>query len=240
MDVHMDAMICDRHLRSFDLSTLGSVLRVCHVELVLLDGQPPMASVTSFVHDQALLCTLEIAARTRGRFLLPVDWCLLGWMEAVDPETSWCHGVPLSPGGIISVMPDGVTEFALGANSRVTFVLVPLRRFQERTASRSLGGLDNGQRRRSSGQRPRTAAAAGLLPGPAAAHPPRRGHRQRDRRAARCARRRTVRQRPGRTPGLQPQPPRALPDPAPRGGPDAHQHPPAHLHAGAVRRGRRE
>lgn len=144
MGVHMDAMICDRHLKSFDLSTLGGVLRVCHVELVLLDGQPPMASVTSFVHDQALLCTFEIAARTRGRFMLPVDWCLLGWMETVDPETSWCHGVPLSPGGIISVMPEGITEFALGANSRVTFVLVPLRRFQERAASRHLGSLEAG------------------------------------------------------------------------------------------------
>ncbi|MCL7713517.1 AraC family transcriptional regulator [Stenotrophomonas mori] len=144
MDVHIDA-IGEQPLRSFDLSTLGGILRVCHVELVLLDGQPPMAAVTSFVHDQALLCTFELGARTRGRFMLPVDWCLLGWMESVDPATSWCHGVPLAPGGIVSVMPEGITEFALGAHSRVTFVLVPLRRFQQRVASRQLGGMDTGE-----------------------------------------------------------------------------------------------
>ncbi|MEG1682001.1 MAG: helix-turn-helix domain-containing protein, partial [Stenotrophomonas sp.] len=91
--------------------------------------------------DQALLCTFEIGARTRGRFMLPLDWCLLGCLQSVDPESSWCHGVPLVSGNIVSVMPEGVTEFALGAGSRVTFVLVPLKRFQERAAAQRLGGL---------------------------------------------------------------------------------------------------
>ena len=137
----MDAVVGGNGLRSFDLASLSGTLRVCHVELVLLDDQPPTASVTSFVHDQALLCTFEIGARTRGRFMLPLDWCLLGCLQAVDPESSWCHGVPLASGNIVSVMPEGVTEFALGAGSRVTFVLVPLKRFQERAAAQRLGGL---------------------------------------------------------------------------------------------------
>ncbi len=137
----MDAVAGGNGLRSFDLASLGGTLRVCHVELVLLDDQPPTARITSFVHDQALLCTFEIGARARGRFVLPLDWCLLGCLQAVDAEASWCHGVPLSSGNIVSVMPDGVTEFALGAGSRVTFVLVPLKRFQERAAAQRLGGL---------------------------------------------------------------------------------------------------
>ncbi len=136
----MDAFADGRGLRSFDLAALGGTLRVCHVELVLLDDQPPSAAVSSFVHDQALLCSLEMGARTRGRFVLPLDWCLLGWLQAVDGESSWCHGVPLTSGNIVSVMPEGVTEFALGAGSRVTFVLVPLKRFQERAAAQRLGG----------------------------------------------------------------------------------------------------
>lgn len=140
----MDAVVGEGGLRSFDLASLGGTLRVCHVELVLLDDQPPTASVTSFVHDQALLCTFEIGARARGRFVLPLDWCLLGCLQAVDPETSWCHGVPLSSGNIVSVMPEGVTEFALGAGSRVTFVLVPVKRFQERASAQRLGGLMEG------------------------------------------------------------------------------------------------
>lgn len=137
----MDAVADGRGLRSFDLAALGSTLRVCHVELVLLDDQPPTAAISSFVHDQTLLCTFEIGARARGRFVLPLDWCLLGWLQTVDAESSWCHGVPLTSGNIISVMPEGVTEFALGAGSRVTFVLVPLKRFQERAAAQRLGGL---------------------------------------------------------------------------------------------------
>jgi AraC family ethanolamine operon transcriptional activator len=139
--VHMDAVVGGNGLRSFDLASLSGTLRVCHVELVLLDDQPPTASITSFVHDQALLCTFEVGARTRGRFMLPLDWCLLGCLQAVDPEASWCHGVPLVSGNIVSVMPEGVTEFALGAGSRMTFVLVPLKRFQERAAAQRLGGL---------------------------------------------------------------------------------------------------
>lgn len=137
----MDAMADEKGLKSFDLAALGSTLRVCHVELVLLDDQPPTASITSFVHDQALLCTVQIGARARGRFVLPLDWCLLGCLQNVDAEVSWCHGVPLTSGNIISVMPEGVTEFALGAGSRVTFVLVPLKRFEERAAAARLGGL---------------------------------------------------------------------------------------------------
>lgn len=137
----MDAVAGGRGLRSFDLAALGGTLRVCHVELVLLDDQPPTAAVSSFIHDQALLCSFEMGARTRGRFVLPLDWCLLGWLQSVDAETSWCHGVPLVSGNIVSVMPEGVTEFALGAGSRATFVLVPLKRFQERAAAQRLGGL---------------------------------------------------------------------------------------------------
>ena len=137
----MDAVVGGNGLRSFDLASLSGTLRVCHVELVLLDDQPPTASITSFVHDQALLCTFEVGARTRGRFMLPLDWCLLGCLQTADPDTSWCHGVPLASGNIVSVMPEGVTEFALGAGSRVTFVLVPLKRFQERAAAQRLGGL---------------------------------------------------------------------------------------------------
>ena len=139
--VHMDAVVGGNGLRSFDLASLSGTLRVCHVELVLLDDQPPTASITSFVHDQALLCTFEVGARTRGRFMLPLDWCLLGCLQTADPDTSWCHGVPLVSGNIVSVMPEGVTEFALGAGSRMTFVLVPLKRFQERAAAQRLGGL---------------------------------------------------------------------------------------------------
>ena len=127
-------------LRNYDLVTLGNVLRVCDIDLVLLDDQPPTANITSFIHDQALLCTLQAGSHVRGRFLLPTDWCLLGCVHEVDGRQSWCHGVPMAPGGVFSVMPEGITEFALGAGTRMTFVLLPLARFQQRSSQATLTG----------------------------------------------------------------------------------------------------
>ena len=127
----MDAIALNE-LKAYDLATLGNVLRVCHAELVLLDDQPPTAAVTSFIHEQTLLCTLELGARTRGRFMLPKDWCLLGSVHNTDASASWCHGVPMEAGSVLSVMPEGITEFVLSAGSRITFLLVPLSRFNER------------------------------------------------------------------------------------------------------------
>lgn len=134
----MDAIAANEGLRTLGLSTLEGVLRVCELELVLLDGQSPRASVFSRIHDQTLLCTVKIAARTRGRFALPLDWCLLGCLHDVDETSSWCHGVPISSGSIITLMPEGISEFALGPGSWFTFLLVPVSRIQKRLSAQQL------------------------------------------------------------------------------------------------------
>ena len=88
----------DSGLRSIDLATLSGVLRVCDVELLLLDGNGPRAAFASRVHEEALFCSISCGFHCRGRFMLPPDWAMLGYLHATDETLSWCHGVPLTPG----------------------------------------------------------------------------------------------------------------------------------------------
>ena len=138
-------------LVSFELSSLESVLRVCNTELVLLDGNSPRFSFKSMVHDGALLGRISLGMRVRGRFVLPSDWALLAYVEAADEHGAWCHGMPLGADAVITVLPQGVAEFALSAGSAVVFCLVPMARLpMQGTVSPLLkepGSLQAGVRR---------------------------------------------------------------------------------------------
>lgn len=133
--------IADDELRPLDLVTLGGVLKVCEVEMVLLDNAGPRAAITSRVHDGVLLCTAETGFRFRGRFMLPLDWCLLGFVHQTGDAGSWCHGTPLECGAVVTVLPEGISEFALSAGTRVTFMLVPLKRFEQKFSELNLGRM---------------------------------------------------------------------------------------------------
>jgi AraC family transcriptional regulator, ethanolamine operon transcriptional activator len=128
-------------LGTFDLLSLGGLLRVCEVELVLLDGKGPRARVFSHVHDDALFCSIKTGFAVRGRFMLPLDWCLVGYLHRTDQAASWCHGTPLETGSILTLLPEGTCEFVLGEDSWVTFVMVPLRRFREKFTELHLGDM---------------------------------------------------------------------------------------------------
>jgi AraC family ethanolamine operon transcriptional activator len=133
-------------LRPFDLATLGGVLRVCELELVLLDGNGPRASIRSQVHDESLFCSATCGFQFRGRFMLPQDWCLLGYIHETDPAQSWCHGVPLCPGMALTILPEGTSEFAFSAGTRLTLLLTPLRRIERKLTELSLRStLPSGQ-----------------------------------------------------------------------------------------------
>jgi len=125
-------------LRPMDLATLGTVLRVCDVELVLLDGNGPRAAIDARVHDEALFCHVATGFQVRGRFMLPPDWAMVGYVHAADPDRSWCHGVPLTAGTVLTVLPEGISEFALGAGTRITLVLVAAARLQRKLTELSL------------------------------------------------------------------------------------------------------
>lgn len=117
----------DVGLQSPDLVTLCGILRVCELELVLLGKQGPRAHVDSIVTEQAICFSGEVSFAFRGRFALPAGWCLFGYLHQTSAE-SWCHGTPLGSNMAFTVFPEGVSEFVLGAGSRVTGVLVPLQR----------------------------------------------------------------------------------------------------------------
>ncbi|SEL68803.1 transcriptional regulator, AraC family [Pseudoxanthomonas sp. GM95] len=129
-------------LEPFDLLDLSAMLRVCDVELVLLDGIGPRAAIQQQVHDESLLCTLEIGFTARARFMLPLDWCLIGYIHHIDEAASWCHGAALVPGTIVTLTPDGISEIVLSSGTRVSFALLPYRRLQKKFSELHLGSLD--------------------------------------------------------------------------------------------------
>ncbi|MDO1528439.1 helix-turn-helix domain-containing protein [Fulvimonas sp. R45] len=116
-----------------DLISLGSALHVCEMELVLLDASGPRAAVDSRVFSEAIFCSGETGFPFRGRFVLPVDWCMIGHIHHT-PEGSWCHGTDLRSGMSFTVMPEGISEFMLRAGSRVSAVLVPLEQLRRKFA----------------------------------------------------------------------------------------------------------
>ncbi|PWK85844.1 AraC family transcriptional regulator [Fulvimonas soli] len=120
-------------LRSSDLISLGGALRVCEMEIVLVGARKPSAAVDSYVLNEAVLCSAEVDFPFRGRFVLPPDWCLLGYIHHTE-EGSWCHGTPLQPGMAFTVLPEGISEFLLRAGSVVSVMLVPLDRLQRKYA----------------------------------------------------------------------------------------------------------
>lgn len=119
--------------RSCDLVSLGSILRVCEVEMVLLEGRGPDAEVDSHVSGEAIFCSGEANFPFRGRFALPLDWCLIGYIHQTT-EGSWCHGTALSSGMAFTVLPEGITEFVLCSGSEISLVLVPLERLRQKFA----------------------------------------------------------------------------------------------------------
>ncbi|MCF7751373.1 helix-turn-helix domain-containing protein [Bacillus subtilis subsp. subtilis] len=136
----------DSTLRSFDLATLSGVLRVCDLELLLLDGNGPRAALHSRVHDEALFLTAHCGFHVRGRFMLPQDWCLLGFIHATDESRSWCHGIPLSAGMAVTVLPEGISEFTLSAGTHLSLLLAPMQRVQRKLTELSLRNtLPSGQ-----------------------------------------------------------------------------------------------
>lgn len=120
--------------QSCDLVSLGGALRVCEMEVVLLDSAGPQAAVESRVLNEAIFCSGETNFSFRGRFVLPVDWCLLGYIH-YTPEGSWCHGTDLRQGMSFTVMPEGISEFMLRAGSRLTVLLVPVERLRGKFAA---------------------------------------------------------------------------------------------------------
>jgi len=123
--------------QSYDLVSLSGALRVCEMEVVLLDSIGPQIAMGSQTVGEAIFCSGRANFSFRGRFVLPVDWCMVGYVHHT-PEGSWCHGTDLSAGMSFTVMPEGISEFMLRASSRVSVMLVPLERLRRKLAELDL------------------------------------------------------------------------------------------------------
>lgn len=88
-----------------DLAALAGLLKVCDLDMVLLDPQGACPTVETYADRDALIYSVTPAFTFRGRFTLPPDWCLFGYVHQTDPDASWCHGVSLATGMVLTVLP---------------------------------------------------------------------------------------------------------------------------------------
>lgn len=124
-------------LQQFDLLALGGTFRVCDMSLILLGSDTPHAVLGSAFVDGAVLASGRYDFPFRGRFKLPADWCLIGYVHETG-EGSWCHGIDLVPDMSMTILPGGNSEFMLTAGTTWSVMLMPLSRlrrtFAEMTA----------------------------------------------------------------------------------------------------------
>lgn len=133
----MPAGDVSEQLIAHDLDSMESFLRVCRSELVLL-GSSPKADLQARIVEDSLICRVELGTRIRGRFVLPRDWMMLVYLCDADPVQSWCHGISMGTGNLITVMPTGAAEFSLAAGTRCLVAVMPLRKATPETASSPL------------------------------------------------------------------------------------------------------
>lgn len=125
------AVASDVDLRACDLISLSGMLRVCDMEMVLLGSKGPKAALGSHESNKAIFFSGEADFPFRGRFVLPTDWCLIGYIHHTA-EGSWCHGTSLRSGMAFTILPEGISEFMFSAGSRISAVLVPLETLQQK------------------------------------------------------------------------------------------------------------
>lgn len=128
-------------LRQFDLLALGGTFRVCDMSMILLGSDSAHAVLGSAFVDGAVLASGKYDFPFRGRFKLPVDWCLIGFVHETG-EGSWCHGIDLTPGMSMTILPGGNSEFMLTAGTVWSVALMPVSRLRRTFAELTAWSLD--------------------------------------------------------------------------------------------------
>jgi AraC family ethanolamine operon transcriptional activator len=116
-------------LLPYDLISLGSILKVCDMETIMLGAHMRRAAIDSDRLGESIFCHFETDFPFRGRFAIPSEWCLIGCIHHTS-RASGCDGTPIDSGTAFTILPHGISEFILGPGSRVTLMLLPLKRLQ--------------------------------------------------------------------------------------------------------------
>lgn len=126
----MDASVAIRDLKAFDPAALRMMLHGSELDLTLLDGAAPFASVVPFCHDDVVFCSIEVHSRIKGRLAAAHDQVMLGCMQAADPSRAWLAGEPLESGCMFFIDADAVVDFSFDADTRLTVMSLPLQRLR--------------------------------------------------------------------------------------------------------------
>jgi AraC family ethanolamine operon transcriptional activator len=107
-----------------DLAGVSAVLGVCEADVVLLGAAALQGEVVTQQAGDCVLITGCYGFSFRASFTLPEDTSLVAYIHDTAPQ-SWCHGVGLEPGSVVTVLPEGDSEVLLVAGCRWTLMLLP-------------------------------------------------------------------------------------------------------------------
>jgi AraC family ethanolamine operon transcriptional activator len=122
--------------------SLSGVLKVSDLEMVLLGANSPRAVWDTRACNEVMFLSAEPDFAFRGRFALPPEWCLIGFVHHA-PEGSWCHGAPLSADTVFTVLPEGISEFMFSVGTQVSLVLMPLSWLRRARAMHAVDAADS-------------------------------------------------------------------------------------------------
>jgi len=103
--------------------------------MVLLDCAAPRAFIKTRTQSDSLICGAECAFPFRGRFSMPAEWALFGYIHRAG-ENSWCRAIPLESDTLFTVMAGHTADFTFTAGTRVTLALLPAAKLRESLARR--------------------------------------------------------------------------------------------------------
>ena len=123
-------------VRSLDLAGVSAVLGVCEADVVLLGAAALQGEVVTQQAGDCVLITGCYGFSFRASFTLPEDMSLVAYIHDTAPQ-SWCHGVGLEPGSVVTVLAEGDSEVLLVAGCRWTLMLLPAARLRAEFAALS-------------------------------------------------------------------------------------------------------
>ncbi|MBB3228861.1 AraC family ethanolamine operon transcriptional activator [Luteibacter sp. Sphag1AF] len=125
----------------FDLVTLGSALKFCDVDLLMLNPARPRATVASVMRDGSFYLTADVGFDVRGSFTVPDDWCMVAYVHQAS-ERSWCQGVSVESDMAVTLLPGVSTDFMFERGARITLAMVHAAQFRTRFAALEQGDLE--------------------------------------------------------------------------------------------------
>lgn len=128
-----------RELGSIDIAMYRHALGVCPLDVTVLGDHVPRAFMHSQHEAQSLVTLLHSDSTFRGRFCVPDDWFVFGYVLDAT-RGSWCHAIDLERDVAFLLTPGHNADFLLKGETRIAVLLQSRARVAALMAEKGLTG----------------------------------------------------------------------------------------------------